>query len=134
MEIALSSKCNSDPLGRYYTKNIVGHTLAREMSLENPKIVMDLGTGDGALSIEASRIWTNAQFVTVDIDNNVSSSQSISNRYHHTLDVLNSQLHTHIGLGLGTVDGAICNPPYIRPHWRKDFAPLLRPEHFLKIS
>lgn len=125
MENATLQKSISDPLGRYYTKNLVGRTLVREMSLENPRIVVDLGTGDGALSLEGSRIWTDAKFVTVDIDKSIPSVSSISNRNHHILDVLNSKLHTHIGLDLGSVDGAICNPPYIRPEWREDFAEIL---------
>ena len=115
----------SDPLGRYYTSNIVGCTLVREMNLESPRVVMDLGVGDGALSKEAAKLWKTARFITVDIDNNIKKKNNITNSCHYTHDVLNSQLHTQIGLSLGSVDGAICNPPYLRTRWRKDFAVIL---------
>lgn len=129
MQIGKSLKLGSDPLGRYYTNGLVGRTLVREMNLENPNLVVDFGTGDGSLSVEAAQIWTSARFVTVDIDDGISEANNnrlkntISN--HFTFDVLNSQLHNQIGLDLGSVDGAVCNPPYIRPHWRKDFAEIL---------
>ena len=117
------------PLGRYYTNGLVGRTLVREMNLENPNLVVDLGTGDGSLSAEAAQIWTSARFVTVDIDDGISETNNDrlknTRSNHYTFDVLNSQLHNHIGLDLGSADGAVCNPPYIRPRWRKDFAEIL---------
>lgn len=124
MQITSLHNSGTDPLGRYYTSSIVGRTLVREMKLNSPDIVMDLGVGDGMLSIEAAKLWKSARFVTVDIDKQIKKN-NIVNNYHHTHDVLNSQLHTKIGLTLGSVDGAICNPPYIRTHWRKDFAVIL---------
>lgn len=119
----------SDPLGRYYTSGLVGRTLVQKMELENPNLVVDLGTGDGSLSAEAAQIWTSARFVTVDIDQNVTEANNNRLKHassiHYTSDVLNSKLHDHIGISLGTADGAVCNPPYIRPKWRKDFAEIL---------
>lgn len=129
MHVDKSHTSGSDKLGRYYTNGMVGRTLVHEMNLKNPNLVVDLGTGDGSLSVEAAQIWTTARFVTVDIDNSISETNN--NRLknttstHHTFDVLNSQLHNQIGLDLGSADGAICNPPYIRPRWRKDFAEIL---------
>jgi type I restriction enzyme M protein len=40
-------------------------------------------------------------------------------------DVLDEDLPRKIGLRLGTVDVAVCNPPYIRPRWRDDFGSIL---------
>jgi type I restriction enzyme M protein len=125
MLVQQSRKSGTDALGRYYTTNIVGRTLVCEMNLKKPEIIMDLGAGDGALTVEASKLWTTAKFVTVDIDNSVKHRGIIANNRHYTSDVLNSQLHTQIGIALESVDGAICNPPYIRPRWRKDFAEIL---------
>ncbi len=119
----------SDPLGRYYTHSLVSKTLVREMNLSKPSLVVDLGTGDGSLSAEAAQIWTSARFITVDIDNSITKINNHRlkeiNAHHFEFDVLNSQLHQRIGLDLASVDGAICNPPYIRPRWRKDFAEIL---------
>jgi type I restriction enzyme M protein len=120
-----SRKSGTDALGRYYTASIVGSTLVQKMKLENPKTIMDLGVGDGALTVEASKIWATTKFVTVDIDSRVNCKDIIANNHHHTNDVLNSKLHSQIGLALESIDGAICNPPYIRPRWRKDFAEIL---------
>jgi len=81
------------------------------------------------LSAEAAQIWTSARFITVDIDNSITKINNHRlkeiNADHFEFDVLNSQLHQRIGLDLASVDGAICNPPYIRPRWRKDFAEIL---------
>lgn len=118
-------KSGTDQQGRYYTSNMVSCTLVREMNLKSPKTVVDFGTGEGALSIEAAKLWKTAKFVTVDIDNNVKKSSVIKNLCHHTHDVLNSDLHNQIGLPLGSVDGAICNPPYVRSRWRNDFGVIL---------
>ena len=119
----------SDPLGRYYTNSLVSRTLVREMNLTNPNLVVDLGTGDGSLSAEAAQIWTSARFITVDIDSRITETNNHRlkeiNGNHFKFDVLNSQLHHQIGLDLASADGAICNPPYIRPRWRKDFAEIL---------
>ena len=69
-------KLSSDPLGRYYTNGPVWRTLVREMSLENPNLVVDFGTGDGSISVEAAQIWTSARFVAVEIDEGISEINS----------------------------------------------------------
>lgn len=119
----------SDPLGRYYTNNTVSQMLARQMDLKNPNLIVDLGTGDGSLSAEAARIWTDAKFLTVDIDSNVSVSGNEHfinvNRTHFKFDALNSDLHHKIGMDLESADGALCNPPYIQSLWRKGFSEIL---------
>lgn len=124
-----SQQSGSDPLGRYYTNSLVGQTLVREMNLSKPNLVVDLGTGDGSLSAEAAQIWTSARFITVDIDKSITKINNHRlkeiNVDHFEFDVLNSKLHQRIGLDLESVDGAICNPPYIRPRWREDFAEIL---------
>jgi len=129
MQTEKIQRSGSDPLGRYYTHSLVSQTLVREMNLSKPNLVVDLGTGDGSLSAEAAQIWTSARFITVDIDNSITKKNNDRlkeiNSDHFEFDVLNSQLHQRIGLDLASVDGAICNPPYIRPRWRKDFAEIL---------
>ncbi len=129
MQSLNSLTSGSDPLGRYYTSGLVGRTLVREMNLDSPNLVVDLGTGDGSLSAEAAQIWTSTKFITVDIDHNVTEVNNNRLKHtssiHYTSDVLNSNLHDRIGLNLGSADGAVCNPPYIRPRWRKDFGDIL---------
>lgn len=72
----------TDPLGRYYSSNMVGCTLVREMNLKSPSIIMDLGAGDGVLSIEAAKLWKTARFITVDIDSSIKKKGSIVNNLY----------------------------------------------------
>ena len=123
----------TDPFGRYYTNKMVCDVLVKAMNLSMPKVVIDLGVGCGALSTMAAKIWINTEFITVDIDSNINKEIKGVKSTHHVCDVLNSQLHREIGLSLGTVDGAICNPPYTRPAWRSDFVQILEEAGLSKI-
>lgn len=119
----------TDPYGRYYTRGGVAELLISTMGVSPSGVVIDLGAGDGALVGEASRHWTLATFITVDIDGNAGSSRlpgvgrpAFS---HHVADALDPQLEQKIGLTVGSAQSALCNPPYIRPRWRKHFAEIL---------
>ncbi len=94
-----------------------------------PESVLDLGAGDGALTAAAAKIWQDATYYTVDIDENARSA-SLPELFggsfkHHVGDALSSSIEKELGLKLGSADLAICNPPYIRPRWRKGFANIL---------
>lgn len=94
-----------------------------------PKSVLDLGAGDGALTAAAVKIWQDATYYTVDIDKNARSASLPellgSSFKHHVGDALSLAIEKELGLELGSADLAICNPPYIRPQWRKGFASIL---------
>ncbi len=120
---------NSDPFGRYYTQGGVAKLLVSSMGASPTGVVIELGAGDGALVGEASKHWKAAQFVTVDIDKNAgtfnlprSSDTAFS---HHIADALDPHLSQKIGLSVGTVHSALCNPPYVKPKWRKHFGQIL---------
>ncbi|MBD9356151.1 N-6 DNA methylase [Methylomonas albis] len=127
MKLSNSSK-TSDRFGRYYTNSEVARVLVNSMGMKNPRIAIDLGTGNGSLVGEASRHWNITKFVTVDIDDEVSSlfhQFKYSNFTHYTGDALELGLSEKIGVPLGTVDSGLCNPPYIRPKWRQTFGEIL---------
>jgi type I restriction enzyme M protein len=119
----------SDHFGRYYTQQSVAALLVRSMALESAGLVIDLGAGDGALVSEAWRMWDRARFVTVDIDGTASSIHLAgitgAGHTHHIGDALDRDLDKKIGIGYGAVDSALCNPPYLRPRWRRHFADIL---------
>ena len=119
----------SDTLGRYYTSSYVGTILVNSMGGPPPESVLDLGAGDGALTAAAAKKWLDATYYTVDIDKNAKSStlpQILGSSFrHHVGDALASTVEKRLGLELGSADLAICNPPYIRPRWRKGFANIL---------
>ena len=121
-----NTSITSDTLGRYYTNSHVGAVLVNSMGSIFPESVLDLGAGDGALTAAAAKKWRNATYYTVDIDKNAKSStlpQVLGSSFrHHVGDALSSTVEKKLGLELGSADLAICNPPYIRPRWRKGFA------------
>ena len=128
MQVQNTSK-TSDILGRYYTNSHVGTILVSSMGTISPEFVVDLGAGDGALTTAAAKIWRDATYYTVDIDENARSASLPellgSSFRHHVGDALSSAIEKELGLDLGSADLAICNPPYIRPRWQKGFASIL---------
>jgi type I restriction enzyme M protein len=121
----------SDPWGRYYTTPIISRSLIDRIEVAKPKLLLELGSGSGSLCTAAAARWHDAMLVTVDVDcrapNRLGADKFGPDRRHsHFIhDVLDSALSDKIGLTLGTVDVAVCNPPYIRPRWRSDFGKIL---------
>lgn len=124
-----NSRSTSDALGRYYTKSNVGELLVNAIAGSKPGTVLDLGSGDGALTTAAARVWGDATYFTVDIDKSAASAKfgDVHGKgfKHHVGDALASSIEKRLGLGLGSADLALCNPPYIRPKWRKNFGSIL---------
>ncbi len=124
-----SASSTSDPLGRYYTDPVVGALLVDAMGIECPSTVMDICAGDGALVSEAAKLWSNSSFLTVDIE--VDGQAALLNKLngrlvsHYVGDALDLNLADRIGIQDSGVDAALCNPPYIRPKWKKHYSELL---------
>jgi len=121
----------SDPWGRYYTTPIVSRSLIDRIEIAKPKLLLELGSGSGSLCTAAATRWHDAMLVTVDVDRSAPKGLDADKfgpdpRHSHFVhDVLDLGLSDKIGLTLGTVDVAVCNPPYIRPRWRSDFGKIL---------
>ncbi|WP_206743886.1 methyltransferase, partial [Thiomonas arsenitoxydans] len=122
---------HSDPWGRYYTSDEVSHSLIERIEVSKPKVVLELGSGSGALCSAAASRWHDARLVTVDVDRQAPKRLDAEHNgpslkhSHFVHDALDEALSDKIGLRLGTVDVAVCNPPYIRPRWRSDFGKIL---------
>jgi len=121
----------SDPWGRYYTTPVVSRSLVDRIEVTKPKLVLELGSGSGSLCIAAANRWQDAKLVTVDVDRGTAKRldgdkvRPQRRHSHFVHDVLDAALSDKIGLSLGTVDVAVCNPPYIRPRWRSEFGKIL---------
>lgn len=125
-----SSQC-ADPWGRYYTSEEVSRSLIEHIEARKPKLVLELGSGSGALCSAAANRWRDARLVTVDVDRQAPKRLGAKHlcpdtkHIHFVHDALDEALSDKIGLCLGTVDVAVCNPPYIRPRWRPEFGKIL---------
>lgn len=121
----------SDPWGRYYTSPAVSRLLIECINVPKPELVLELGSGSGALCAAVASRWQAARLITVDTDKCPSKRQSADSldksaqHIHFVHDALDEDLPNKIGVRLGTVDVAVCNPPYIRPRWRADFGSIL---------
>jgi type I restriction enzyme M protein len=103
--------------------------LVQSMNVRNPGVVVDLGAGDGALVGEAANLWGDCSFVTVDVDHNALSHRLPhlrGSRFRHYVgDALDLELSSKLAIDPGSVDSALCNPPYIQPKWQSHFGELL---------
>lgn len=119
----------SDNLGRYYTRASVASVMVGAIDLEDPKIIIDLGSGAGTLISQAAKRWENASYLTVDIDYNAASSHfpaRLGHSYQHLVgDALNRNLKNLFPIPRGGACVALCNPPFIQPTWQEHFRELL---------
>ena len=127
----------SDILGRYYTRLNISSLLVSQLKRSEPKTLVDLGSGAGALTVAAIRAWDRVTALTVDIDPGARA------RIARTLHGIERGRHTHfqvdaLGLDLpvrlnsdsGPIDLAICNPPFVRPKWRRAFSSIVEAAGF----
>lgn len=105
-----------EPLGRFYTADSISHLLISRFNQDSPRHILDIGAGDGSLLNAAYNRWQNATFHAADID-----PTSIAKISHHLpfvqlqqIDGLSPGLDRKMSLKVGSVDAAICNPPYLR--------------------
>lgn len=129
----LRRSSKTDSLGRYYTTAHASEVLVSQLQFPDPRRVLDLGCGAGALSMAARSAWKYAEIVTVDID--VASKRALSQLArsgeagpfkHFSVDALRPDLPEVLGGSNALADIAICNPPFIKPKWRKGFEEVLK--------
>lgn len=124
-------------LNRFYTRKSVGELLTDQLAHLNPSRVVDLGAGDGSLSLSVAKFWPNSHILTVDLDADCISNlrRNIINagagaHFHKVHDVFDPCLPKAIGLS-NCFDLAVCNPPFFKPAWRRDFAQILQQAEFV---
>ncbi|NIJ07616.1 type I restriction enzyme M protein [Sphingomonas vulcanisoli] len=121
-----------DTLNRFYTRTAVGELLVDQLGDFEPRNVLDLGAGEGSLSAAVVGRWQGVEAVTVDLD------PGIVEQLHHSIEDAGAKLHRHhvrdvldpmLPVGLtndGPFDLAVCNPPFFRPSWNRDYARILQ--------
>ena len=120
----------SDDLNKFYTRSAVGQLLCDHLQMDQPRSVIDLGAGEGSLSVAVAERWPEASFVAVDIDPSSVpylkerlNALGVERHEHFLIDVLTTNLGSTEGHG--EFDLAVCNPPFFRPGWRREFNDLL---------
>ena len=119
-------------LNRFYTRQMVGELLTAQIQMLNPDNVIDLGAGDGSLSASVAESWQSAEYVTVDLDPdcipNLHAKIMNAGATRH-LHYVHDALDPNLPLALAQhrpFDLAVCNPPFFKPEWRRDFARILQ--------
>lgn len=123
----------SDSWGRYYTAPAVSDILIDSIGHVRPKLIVELGAGQGSISSAAVKKWEAARLITVDVDHGtrpVLIGRDDQNHMHYIQDALDDELADKIGLSFGSVDIGLCNPPYIRPKWRAGYGAILEEAGF----
>jgi type I restriction enzyme M protein len=121
-----------DTLNRFYTRTAVGELLVDQLGDFAPRNVLDLGAGEGSLSAAVVGRWQGMTAVTVDLDAGIVEGLHDSLRdagatlhRHHVRDVLEPTLPASLAED-GLFDLAVCNPPFFRPTWNRDYARILQ--------
>lgn len=113
---------------------MVSDYLINLLPISDPLTVLDLGAGEGSLTLAASNRWSSTSFVTMDIDN--ASAEKLSQKLVHSdfrgrhLHIENDALCLNIGQVLqknsvSSTCAAICNPPFLIPEWKSSYSEIL---------
>ena len=101
-------------LSQYYTSPDVSKILISLLNLSNTERVLDLGAGDGALVDEVYNVLgENASYIVADIDkDNCAKLKEYGTFKVYNVDCTSLNLSELIHCKYGTIDLAVCNPPY----------------------
>lgn len=125
-----------DTLNRFYTRTAVGEVLVGLLDGLTPSSVVDLGVGEGSLSSAVVSRWEGVDAVTVDLDPAIGADlhrslldAGAASHRHYRHDVLDPEL-AGVVADHAAFDLAVCNPPFFRPAWKRDYARILQQADF----
>lgn len=117
-----------DSLGFYDTRGLISKLLVEQFQTATPQKILDLGCGQGSLLKAALGRWPQSLVHAAEIDRQrherIQSSFPNIRAIH--IDGLDKQLELHLEIDEGTIDVAVCNPPYRRFPATPDFQSLLK--------
>jgi len=101
-------------LSQYYTQQLFSRLLVNSIDFDLPSVILDIGVGDGSLTKAALDRWVNAKFIAIDIDKkNCENLRTYSDLIIiANEDGLDPSINRKLKIKFGSVDVAICNPPY----------------------
>jgi tRNA1(Val) A37 N6-methylase TrmN6 len=99
-------------LEQFFTKESVSNLIAFNLLGITPKIVVDVGAGEGSLLAAVNARWKKARLVGVDIDPALAQNNSISRVERIIADGLDHSLPEYLKSNYGKIDLAVSNPPY----------------------
>lgn len=102
-------------LAQFYTQDNFSKLLLSKILIKNPQRVLEIGVGGGSLVRAAKEKWKNSDIIGGDIDSkNVNTlKEEFPSIKLFVINGLSSKLRDELKLELGSVDVAICNPPYM---------------------
>ncbi len=105
-----------DALGRYYTNDIISTLLITNLKTSKPKRILDLGVGDASLTIAAYSRWEKAKYFATEIEPKKVTAIEKKLSFVKVLncDTLQPDASSKLKVKFGSIDIAICNPPYVR--------------------
>ncbi len=115
-------------LAQYFTQEPFCDLLTKSIFFDNPQIILDLGIGNGSLTSAAQKRWKEATFFGIDVDNEKVNQlhETLNNITLYNLNSLDADLYEKINIKVGSVDIAICNPPYLNIKRDENLSNLLR--------
>lgn len=103
-------------LACFYTESRVSNLLVSNFCLPKPQSVVDLGAGFGSLLNATMQRWTNVNIYAAEID--PKGCNLLSKNYPQIKLVRTNGLKLHkctrFNVNPGSIDIAVCNPPYLR--------------------
>lgn len=117
-----------DVLGRYYTADPVSQLLVNQISALNPKNILELGVGQGSLIKAAINKWINASCYVTDIDakslKKIRTDLPFVKSFH--FDTLKENVAERLAIKPGSIDIAVCNPPYLSLKYQSEHLKLFK--------
>jgi predicted RNA methylase len=86
------------------------------MSIQSPKLILDIGAGRGSLSLAASSKYRDAQLITVEVSdrNHRHLKKIFPDAEHVKASAFEFDLPSRFAHSLGQADIGICNPPFMQ--------------------